>query len=168
MNMIAAVDSLCGIGINGNMLYHIPEDLRFFKQMTYGKVVVMGHSTLKSLPGASPLAGRTNIVLTGSTEFTADNCILCHSLNDLWQAIAPYDGDDVFVIGGESVYAQLMDYCTKAYVTKIHHAMHADRFFPDIENAANWALIAESDMKEYNGIRFSFREYVNRDPKAFS
>ncbi len=167
MNMIAAVDNLGGIGMNGNMLYHIPEDLRYFKQMTYGKVVVMGRSTLKSLPGAGPLAGRTNIVLTRNMDLMAGNFILCHSLNDLGQAIAPYDGDDVFVIGGEMVYAQLMDYCAKAYITKIYHSMPADRFFPDIENAANWALATESDMKEYNGIRFSFREYVNRDTRAF-
>ena len=167
MNLIAAVDSLGGIGINGNMLYNIPEDLRYFKQMTYGKVVVMGHNTLQSLPHACPLAGRTNIVLTNITDLTADNCIFCNSLNDLWQMIAPYDGNDVFVIGGETVYAQLMTYCARAYITKIYSSMPADRFFPDIENAANWILIYESVIKEYNGIRFSFREYVNRDPRAF-
>lgn len=167
MNMIAAIDSLGGIGMNGNMLYHIPEDLRYFKQMTYGKVVVMGHSTLKSLPGAGPLAGRTNIVLTRNTELAADNCIICHSLNDLWKILTPYDSDNVFVIGGESIYAQLMDYCAKAYITKIHQSKPADRFFPDIDNAANWALALESEIKENNGIRFSFREYVNQDPKAF-
>jgi dihydrofolate reductase len=71
------------------------------------------------------------------------------------------------VIGGETVYAQLMDYCARAYITKIYQSRPADRFFPDIENAANWALVLESEMKEYNGIRFSYREYVNRAPQAF-
>ncbi len=167
MNMIAAVDSLGGIGLNGNLLYRIPEDLRYFKQLTYGKAVVMGHSTFKALPNARPLAGRTNIVLTRNADLKIDNCIVCPSLDDLGQAIAPYDGDDVFVIGGESVYTQLMDYCAKAYITKIHSSMPADRFFPKIEDAANWALVSESEMKEYNGIRFTFREYVNHDTRAF-
>jgi dihydrofolate reductase len=168
MNMIAAVDSLGGIGMNGNMLYRIPEDLRYFKQMTYGKVVVMGHGTLKSLPDAIPLAGRTNIVLTGNTDLSVNDCILCHSLNDLRKATSPYESDDVFVIGGESVYAQLMDYCAKAYITKIHTSMPADRFFPSIESKANWKLVRESEMKKYKGIHFSFREYVNQEIRALS
>ncbi len=167
MNIIAAVDNLGGIGIHGNLLYRIPEDMRYFQQMTYGKVVVMGHSTLKALPGASPLAGRENIVLTRKADFTVDNCIICHTLYDLFLAVAPYPSDDVFVIGGEMVYTQLMDYCAKAYITRIHSTLPADRFFPKIEDAANWTLVFESEMKEYNSIRFSFREYVNHAIKAF-
>ncbi len=69
------------------------------------------------------------------------------------------------MIGGESVYTQLMDYCAKAYITKIDSSMPADRFFPKIEDAA-WALVHESEVKEYNGIRYSFREYKNLAVKA--
>ncbi len=97
MNIIAAVDSLGGIGLNGNQLYRIPEDLKYFRQMTYGKVVVMGHSTLKALPNARPLAGRTNIVLTRNADLKIDNCIICHSLHELGQAIASYKTDDVLI-----------------------------------------------------------------------
>ena len=166
MNLIVAVDNGNGIGRQGNLLYRIPEDMRYFKQMTLGKAVVMGHSTLKALPGAGPLPGRRNIVLTRSADTVIQGCTVCQSLRELFEAIAPLKSDDVFVIGGENVYAQLLDYCSLAYVTKIQSVLPADRFFPKIGEDPNWSLISESDEREHNGLRFTFRVYQNRAVKA--
>ena len=168
MNMIAAVDIHHGIGMDGHMLYAIPEDLRRFREMTLCKAVVMGRGTFDALPGASALPGRTNIVLTRDKDWKADNCTVCHSLQELWRAVTPFQRDDVFVIGGESVYTQLMDYCAKAYITRIFDSKPADRFFPKIEEDVNWALVKESEMKEYNGVRFCYQEYVNNRVKPIT
>ena len=168
MNLIAAVDSNNGIGIDGNLLYRIPEDLRYFKQMTYGKVVVMGHSTLKAMPGGRPLPGRINIVLTRTPGLKIEGCTVCASLAELWQAISAYNTEDVFVIGGEAVYTQLMDYCARAYITKIHGRKPADRFFPRLEGAPGWVLVSASEEKEHQGLRFTFCVYENRAVKPMA
>ena len=165
MNLIAAVDMENGIGLGGHMLYEIPEDLAYFKQMTYGKVVVMGRATLLTLPHQKPLPGRTNIVLTTSMKMKSDSLILCHSLQALFETLASYASDDIFIIGGETVYAQLMRYCEKAYITKIQSALPADRHFPPIEKSENWALSSESGIKECNGLRFTYQMYVNHAVK---
>ncbi len=161
MNLIVAIDEKNGIGLKGNLLYKLPDDLKYFKQMTLGKVVIMGHSTLKALPGAKPLPGRTNIVLTRNQDIDAEGVIVCHTLAALFQTIAPYSSDDVFVIGGAAVYAQLLEYCHKAYITKVQCAVPADKFFPDIDNDDNWVLLSESDVKENHGIRFTYCVYEN-------
>ena len=166
MNLIVAIDRGNGIGRQGNLLYKIPADLRYFKQMTMGKVVVMGHSTLKALPGARPLPGRENIVLTRSADTMINGCTICHSLKELFDVIAAYKSDDVFIIGGENVYMQLMDYCGLAYVTKIQSVLPADKFFPKLEEEKNWSLISETEEKDYNGLRFTFQVFKNLAVKA--
>ena len=161
MNLIVAIDKENGIGLHGDQLYRIPEDLKYFQKMTIGKVVVMGHSTLKALPGAGPLPGRGNIVLTSRENVTIDGCIVCRSLRELFESIAPYESGDVFVIGGESVYKQLLEYCSLAYVTKIDCASPADRFFPKLEEEKHWVLVSESEEREYEGLRFRYQVFEN-------
>ncbi len=161
MNIIVAVDQNWGIGCGGRLLASIPEDMRFFRQMTTGKVVIMGHTTLKSLPGGKPLANRVNIVLSKDATLKIAGAAVCHSVGELLSAVAQYNAEDVFVIGGEAVYTLLLPYCKTAYVTKIHAAFEADRHFPDIDKPANWRITDRSEMKFHSGTPFQFLTYTN-------
>ncbi|MDX9872308.1 MAG: dihydrofolate reductase, partial [Clostridia bacterium] len=114
MKAIVAVDMNWGIGYKGNLLLRIPEDMQFFKQMTLGKVVIMGRETFESLPGKTPLKDRINIILSKNMDSENVNIIVRRSLNEIFHELKRYNSDDVFVIGGESVYTQLLPYCTEA------------------------------------------------------
>lgn len=161
MKAIVAVDSNWGIGYQGKLLAHIPEDLKYFRKMTIGKVVVMGEKTFKSLPGGLPLTGRVNIVMSNTLE--DDRVIVCNSMEDLWTRLEKYDTDDIFVIGGESVYRQLLKYCGEVYVTKIKATYKSDRYFNNLDKDNNWKLISEVGGKSKKGLEYKFTRYVNID-----
>lgn len=161
---IAAVDLNWGIGYKGNLLEHIPEDMKFFKQMTLGKVVVMGRETFESLPGKQPLKERTNIILSRSSNSDNEKLTICHSLDELFIELKKYSTDDVFVIGGESIYSQLLPYCNEAYITKIYRTYTADKHFANLDDNAMWILDNISEFKNYNDIKFRFLKYVNKKP----
>ena len=108
MNLIAAVDKNWAIGYQNKLLTSIPEDMKFFRQTTTGKVVVMGRKTLESFPGKKPLKNRTNIVLTKNPSYQAEGAIVVHNEDELWEELKKYDSEDIFVIGGESIYRQLL------------------------------------------------------------
>lgn len=161
MKAIVAVDLNWGIGFKGNLLQRIPEDMKLFKQMTLGKVVVMGRETFESLPGKEPLKDRINIVLSKDRMFINEKVIICRSIDELSHELKKYNSDDVFVIGGESVYTQLLPYCTEAYVTKIHNSYVADKYFNNLDKEESWKLIVTSDLQAYKDIQFVFSRYMN-------
>lgn len=161
MKAIVAVDLNWGIGCGGRLLQMIPEDMKFFKEKTLGKVVIMGRETFESLPGKAPLKDRINIVLSKNESFCDDRLIICGSLEELFHEIEKYNTDDIFVIGGGAVYTQLLPYCTEVYVTKIQNTYSADKHFPDLDNIDTWELVSVSDTKEYNNIQYNFLKYVN-------
>lgn len=161
MKAIAAVDLNWGIGYQGKLLQWIPEDMKFFRQMTLGKVVVMGRETFESFPGQEPLKDRVNIVLTRNIGFTHNKMTICGSLDELLDILKGYKPEDIFIIGGELVYTQLLPYCTEAYVTKIDKAYLADKYFPILDNDRNWELDSESETKYYQDISFRFCKYIS-------
>jgi len=161
MKAIVAVDLNWGIGYKGNLLERIPEDMKFFKQTTTGKVIVMGRETFESLPGKEPLKDRINIVLSTSMQFSDKRIIICRSLNQLFNELEKFPTDDVFVIGGEKVYTQLLPYCTEAFVTKIENIYIADKYFINLDKDERWKLINIGESKSYNGVRYSFVKYIN-------
>ena len=165
MNIIAAVDRNYGIGKDGNLLLRIPEDMKNFKRLTRGKVVVMGHGTLKSLPGGKPLRDRDNIVLSRDASLCIECATVCNSIASLFEWLKRYDTNDVYVIGGQSVFEALLPYCSQAYITKLDTALAADRFFPDMEKAG-WELAEIYGQSEYAGCRFSFTRYENTNIKS--
>ncbi len=167
MKAIVNVDLNWGIGCNGKLLVRIPEDMRFFKQTTLGKIVVMGRETFESLPGGLPLIERTNIVLSRDNEYNPSGVIKCSSIFDLNLNLSQYSFDDVFVIGGESVYKQLLPFCSEAYVTKVQTKCEADKFFVNLDLAHEWELIEESDTKTHNDINFRFCKYANKKIKKW-
>lgn len=167
MHLIVVVDQNWGIGKENDLLFYIKPDKQFFRANTLGKAVIMGRKTLQSLPGGKPFAGRDNIVLTRNPAFAAEGAVVCHDMAQLRAALAPYAPDDVFVTGGAEVYAQLLDYCSDALVTKVQADGQAEKFFPNLDEAPNWTLAETGDWQEFEGLRFAFCRYVNTAPKAF-
>ncbi len=161
MKAIVAVDKNWGIGYKGNLLQPIPEDLKFFKRRTINKIVVMGRETFESLPGKRPLKDRLNIVLSRNENFTNDQLTICRSFDELFKIIANYPTEDVFIIGGESIYTHLLPFCSEAYVTKINKTYVADKFFINIDEEPNWKLVNESEPKFFEDIEFRFTKYIN-------
>jgi len=161
MKAIVNVDLNWGIGCDGELLVRIPEDMRFFKDTTLGKIVVMGRETFEALPDGLPLIDRTNIVLSRNKDYNPKGAIKCSSIFDLNLKLGQYNIDDVFIIGGESVYKQLLPFCTEAYVTKVHAEFDANKFFVNLDLDENWELFEDSEIKTYNDIEFKFCKYIN-------
>jgi len=166
MNFIVAVSKDYAIGKDNNLLFNLPSDLKYFKQMTSGKVVVMGQNTYLSLP-KRPLPNRINIVLSNDYNFDDDNIIIVRSIDELFNKIALYPEDDVMICGGASVYNLMMDYCKTAYITMIDASVPADTFIHNLDKMNNWQLIKESEIMQENGLSFTFREYHNLDIKQY-
>jgi dihydrofolate reductase len=172
MQAIVAAGEGWGIGAGGALLARIPEDMALFREKTAGKAVVMGRGTLRSLPGARPLPGRANYVLSRDPAFAPPpaptTVTVCRSLAGLARALARagHAPEDVFVIGGQDVYALLLPYCGLAYVTRFSapSAPAPDRFFPDLDALPGWALEAEGPRREHGGVAYSFRTYRNLAP----
>ena len=161
MKIIVAVDNNYAIGCDGKLLTHIPEDMKFFKATTIGKVVVMGKLTFQSLPKGLPLVDRVNIVLSHDKSFTNDAITICRSLDELFLELQKYQTDEVFVIGGESIYTQLLPYCTEAFVTKIASHFAADKYFINLDKDSNWELSETSESQNHKDITFYFTKYKN-------
>lgn len=165
MKAIVAVDKNWGIGKNNDLLFSIPADMKFFRQTTLNKVVVMGANTLKSFPNGNPLKNRMNVVL--STKLKREDCVVVDNLEKLFEIIKNYQTDDVFVIGGASVYKTLLDYCEEILVTKVDADGKADLFFPNLDKLTNWKLIDESESLIDNGYSIKFTKYKNQSVKLF-
>jgi len=165
MKLIVAVCEDWGIGIDGDQPFYIPDDLRRFKEITLGGVMVMGRVTLEALPGGRPLKGRENVVLTRDMGFDANGADVCNSLSQLAQCLSKYDGREAFVIGGQQIYELLLDYCDTAYVTKIFATVPTDRAFPDLDAREGWRLHEQSEVMEHEGLRFCYCEYRNDNVK---
>ena len=160
MNIIVAVSANWGIGYEDQLLFHIREDQQFFRTMTLGKVVVYGRTTLASFRDAKPLPDRTNIVLSRNPELVIPGVTICHSIPQLSELLKLYPTEDVFIIGGESVYAQFLNACTTAYITKIDVAPPADTFFPNLDALPSWRLVDESEAKmDKKGRMYRFCTY---------
>ena len=162
MNVIVAVDKNWGIGKNNGLLVSIPSDMKFFRETTQGKVVVMGRKTLESFPNGQPLKNRTNIVLTKDKSYTANGAILVHTLEELLAELKKYNSEDIYVIGGESIYRLLLPYCSLAHVTKIDHAYEADTYFPNLDELAEWKLTGESEEQTCFDLEFVFARYEKK------
>lgn len=162
MNMIVAVDSNWAIGNKNKLLVSIPNDMKFFRQETTGKVIVMGRKTLESFPQSQPLKNRTNIILTTDKKYTVKDAIVVHSIDELLEELKKYNDDDIYVIGGDSVYKQMLPYCKVAHVTKIDHAYEADAYFPNLDADDEWEITADSEEQTYFDIAYQFVKYERK------
>ena len=159
MNLIAAVDSNCAIGKNNQLLVRILMDQKFFRETTTGKVVVMGRKTLESFPNGLPLKNRTNIVLTHNPNYSVKDAIVVHSLDELHEELKKYNSEDIYVIGGEKIYEQLLDECDVAHITKIDFEYDADAYFPNLDENPDWEITGDSEEQTYFDLEFYFYRY---------
>lgn len=162
MNLIVAVDKNWGIGKNNKLLVSIPSDMKFFRQETSGKVVVMGRKTLESFPNGMPLKNRTNIVLTTDPDYQVKGVIVVHNIQELMEELKNYEDDRIYVIGGGRVYEELLPYVSVAHVTKIDFAFEADTFFPNLDEMPEWQIAESSDEQTYFDLEYAFVKYVKR------
>lgn len=160
MNLIVAVDKNWAIGYQNKLLVSIPADMKFFRETTTGKVVAMGRKTLESFPGGQPLKKRTNIVLSGNPSYDIKDAVVVRSIEAMVSELEKYNAEDIYVIGGESVYRALLPYCKTAYITKIDHAYQADTYFPNLDEDPEWRLASESEEQTYFDLEYVYTKYV--------
>lgn len=165
MNIIAAVDKNWAIGKNGNLLVKIPLDQQFFREMTKGKVIVLGRKTLETFPNALPLTGRINIILTRNKSFSIKGGICVNSLEQALEELQKYIKEDIFIVGGESIYKQFLPYCDVAHITKIDYAYQADTYFPNLEEEEEWEITGDSEEQTYFDLEYVFLEYKRKTRK---
>ncbi len=162
MNLIVAVDSNWAIGNKNELLVRIPNDHKHFREETTGKVVVLGRKTLETFPQGQPLKNRTNIILTTDRKYQVKDAIIVHSIEELLGELKKYNDEDIYIIGGESVYRQMLPYCDVAHVTKIDRAYEADTYFPNLDKDENWHITADSDEQTYFDIAYQFLKYERK------
>ena len=159
MNIIAAVDTNWAIGNKGGLLVSIPRDQKMFREMTMGKVIVYGRKTLNTFPQAQPLTGRTNIILSRDTSLEIRGAQVVHSIEELLEVLESYDSQDVYIVGGESVYEQMLPYCDTAHITKIDYNYQSDAYFPNLDMDPEWHITADSDELTYFDLEYTFTKY---------
>lgn len=162
--MIIAIlnaDKKYGIGKKNGLLFSLPLDMAFFKKTTLNHVVAMGENTLLSFPNQKPLKNRTNIVL--SLEKNYAGCINTHSLEDFIKTIKQYSSkEDVYIIGGASIYKQTLPYVDEVLLTKVDEDGHAEVFFPNLDEDPNFTCIDEGTPLLDNGHTIRFTKYIRR------
>nr|APO26951.1 Dihydrofolate reductase [uncultured bacterium] len=159
MNLIVNVDKNWAIGLGSKLLVRIPQDMKYFRSMTTGHVVVMGRKTLESFPESKPLPNRVNIVLTRDQGYQAPGALVVHSMEELKEELKKYPGEEVFVIGGGQIYRELLPLCDKAYVTKVDRAFDADVYFPDLDQDPQWKMTKVSEEQTYFDLEYVFAVY---------
>lgn len=159
MKVIAAVDSNWAIGNKNRLLTSIPADMKFFRETTNGHVVVMGRKTLESFPNGQPLKNRTNIVLTANRSYQVKDAVVVHTEEELLDELKKYDSEEVYIIGGESMYRMMLPYCDTAYITKIDHAYEADTYFPNLDEMDDWKMTEASEEQTCFDLEYVFTKY---------
>lgn len=165
MNLIVAVDNHWAIGNKNQLLIRIPNDHKHFREETTGKVVVLGRKTLETFPQGLPLKNRTNIILSTKKDYQVKDAIVVHSVEELLEELGKYADEDIYVIGGDSVYKQLLPYCNVAHVTKIDHEYEADAFFPNLDEDEEWEITADGEEQTYFDIPYQFLKYERKHKK---
>ena len=162
MNMIVAVDKNWAIGHKGRLLVSIPEDMRFFRNVTAGRVVIMGRKTLESFPNGIPLKNRVNIVITRDMEYNIKDAVVCNSIEEVLDVLTGYNSEEVYVIGGESVYRQFLPYCDTVHVTRINYEYEADAYFPNLDETGEWKNDKISEEQTYFDLEYEFVKYIRK------
>lgn len=174
MKLIVAADKNWGIGKGNSLLVHLPGDLKYFKENTLGKVLIMGRKTLESLPGGKALPGRTTVVLTTDENYQAEakeggKVLIANNFDHLMTILLSLEfseginlDEDVIVAGGENIYGMFIPYCTEFLVTKIDAEFEADKHFENLDKLVSdgyMKITWESDVMEDNGVQYRFVKY---------
>ncbi|MDO5145795.1 MAG: dihydrofolate reductase [Eubacteriales bacterium] len=165
MELIVAVDKNWAIGKNNELLVRISNDMKHFRRLTEGNVIVMGRKTLESFPGGRPLPNRANIVLSRQKMLDAKGATVVSSLDELREEIRKYEREKIYVVGGESIYRLLLPYCEKAWVTRLDYAYEADAWMPNLDETEGWSLEDPGEEQTYFDVIYYFSLYRNEHPK---
>ncbi|MDP4266250.1 MAG: dihydrofolate reductase [Bacteroidota bacterium] len=160
ISLIVATGDNNVIGLNNQLLWHLPADLKRFKSITMGHHIIMGRKTFESI--GKPLPGRTNVIISGQENFNAENCIVVNTIEDALK-ISEHD-DEIFIIGGEQIYKQTIDIADKIYLTRVYTDISGDVFFPEID-LKHWKVASceyfEKDNKNiYNYSFFIYNKII--------
>ena len=159
ISAIVAVDENWGIGYNGDLLEHIPEDLKYFKQLTSGNTIVMGRKTWDSLP-KKPLPNRFNIVITSQERHFEEMTAFIPFSEAVSRLKHSPKEDDWFIIGGGQIYKELLPYCDRVYVTKIFkNHNQVDTYFPNLDESEEWTPAICTDIRQYKDLTYQFWQY---------
>lgn len=145
MELIAAVDRRWGIGYKGQLLARVRGDLRHFKTLTEGKTVILGSNTLLTFPDSKPLKNRKNVILHPDASYKVEGATVLHSTDELLEYVAARPDEKFIVIGGASVYRQLLPYCDEAFITRFERTFEADAFFEDLDALPDFRLASQSE-----------------------
>ena len=159
MNLIVAVDSNWAIGNKNELLVRIPNDHKHFREETTGKVVVLGRKTLETFPQGMPLKNRTNIILSKDPNYQVKDAIVLHTVEEVLEELKKYNEEEIYIIGGESIYRQFLPYCKVAHVTKVNHAYEADTYFPNLDEKDEWVVTGVSEEQTYFDLEYEFVRY---------
>ncbi len=163
MNAIVAVDRNWAIGNKGELLIRIPADQKRFREITTGGVVVLGRKTMDTFPGRKPLPNRTNMILSTNEDYKVQDAVVVHSIGQLLEELKSYPDESVYIIGGDSIYKQMLPYCDRVYVTKIDRAYEADAFYPDLDADPDWEVENVSEEQVYFDTTYEYVDYVRKN-----
>ena len=171
MDAIVAVDNNWGIGLNNKLLFRCKEDMEHFKELTKGKIVVMGRQTMLSLPNIEPLPDRKNLVLTTRLTYWRGFRVY-PTFDSIVTELRAHNLNDVMIIGGSSIYELFLPYVNNVYVTRFNHTMRADRFFPNLDKSNDWKITQEvkatGTVNGVEDIKFRYLTYENTNKKILS
>ena len=159
MNMLVCADKNWGIGNKDQMLVSIPSDKKFLQEVTLGKVIIGGRKAMEALPGGTTLKGRVNIVLTSKKDYSFSDAVIVHSMEEAMAELDKYPSEDIFVIGGESVFRQFLPYCDRVFVTKVDYKYEADAFFENLDDSEEWVMTHDSDEQTYYDLEYYLYQY---------
>jgi dihydrofolate reductase len=157
INIIVAADENNTIGKDNDLIWRLPDDLKFFKQKTSVHPIIMGRKTYESV--GRPLPNRTNIIITRDQDYTVDGCVVVNSLDE---AFSIANDDEIFVVGGAEIYRQALPVTDRVYLTRVHHTFDGDRFFPELGD--EWQEIESvlHPIDEKHVHAFTFKTYIKR------
>ncbi len=157
-------DEKWGIGKRNGLLFHLPLDMKFFRETTKGHAVCMGENTLLSFPGSQPLKNRTNIVLSQDVTHNYEGVINVHTFDDFLKVIKEHSqNDDVYIIGGASIYRQTLPYVDKVLLTKVLKDGGAEVFFPNLDENDDFEMVEEGPIIKDGDIDIRFTTYINKN-----
>lgn len=162
MNAIVVVDKNWAIGRENDLLFSLPGDMKHFRTLTSGGTVIMGRKTLDSFPEGKPLPNRRNIVITRNEEFQREGCEVVTSPEAALELAAGTPDEQLWIIGGGSVYTTFLSRCKRVYLTKVDAAAaETDTYFPNLDKLPVWEVESTSEVFEENGLSYQFIDYVN-------
>lgn len=164
--LIVAMDLERGIGKNNDLMWHLPKDMKFFKEITIGNIVVMGRKNWDSIPMKyRPLVDRENVVLTRNKHFKSEGCVILHDLVEVWEKYQDEEEKTVFIIGGGEIYRQALesDLVQEMYITHVNKMYGADTFFPEFElNKWKVEVLEHHEQDEKHEVAFQMNKYIRK------